>query len=408
MRIPQELVDEIISTFDISETYDLEIEGVLKSCALVSRPFVRPCQMRLFARISVRDYEEIHIEDLSASPHAASFAMSRKLSALLSCSPHIAAYIRALDLCYNGTTTEAKFVPSILSTVTALKTLVLTNHFCAPFPVNPSTIAVFSLPSLRRVELRKYQFSNPFELESLLSKAICLKELTLWGIYFADEYFNNDNGSRVRDEISSNSTSTARLEALTLARMDTITVEPMLSSFTRIDIKHLKFLSLLESPIMGLLQANARTIQKLKLGKAYHTAYFLTDVPDPEMMTGENNLTFLDFEVSEIDSVVALIQLLGNLGNLKVLKTLKITLHHSLDLVEDNNEREEWKALDTLLLPLLSSVEVQIHAAFGSFNKHMNALDVDLVKKCLPSLSDRGMLHVYCNPRCEVGTLFSV
>jgi hypothetical protein len=109
-------------------------------------------------------------------------------------------------------------------------------------------------------------------LESLLSKAIYLKELTLWGIYFADEYVNNDNGSRVKDKISSNSTSATRLEALTLARMDTITVEPMLSSFTRIDIKHLKFLSLLESPIMGLLQANAHTIQKLKLGKAYHTA----------------------------------------------------------------------------------------------------------------------------------------
>jgi hypothetical protein len=57
-----------------------------------------------------------------------------------------------------------------------------------------------------------------------------------------------------------------------LARMDSITIEPMLSFFTKIDIKHLKFLSLLESPIMGLLRANACTIQKLKLGKVYHTA----------------------------------------------------------------------------------------------------------------------------------------
>ncbi|KAJ7848295.1 hypothetical protein B0H13DRAFT_75808 [Mycena leptocephala] len=402
MRIPQELVDEIISTFDISEAYDSEIEGALKSCALVSRPFVRPCQMRLFARISVRDYEEIHNENLSASPHAASIAMSRKLSALLSCSPHIAAYIRALDLCYNGTTIEAKFVPPILSAVTSLKTLILTDHFCAPFPVNPSTIAVFSLPSLRRVKLRRYQFSNPFELESLLSKAICLKELTLWCIYFADEYFNNNNGSRVRDEISS--TGAVRLEALTLARMDTITVEPMLSSFTRIDLQHLNFLSLLESPIMGLLRANARTIQKLTLGKAYHTAYFTADVPDHEIMAGENNLTSLDFEVAEIGSVVTLIQLLGDLGNLKALKTLQITLHHGLS----NKEWEDWKALDALLLPLPSSVDVQIHAAFGSFNKHMNTHDVELIKRCLPSLSRRGMLNVYRNPRCEVGTLFGV
>jgi hypothetical protein len=126
-------------------------------------------------------------------------------------------------------------------------------------------------------------------------------------------------------------------------------------------------------------------------------------------MTEENNLTSLDFEVPVIDSVVALIQLLGDLGNLKVLKTLKIILHHSLDLMDEKkNEREEWKALDTLLLPLPSSVEVEIHAAFGSSKKHMNALDVDIVKKYLPLLSDRGMLHVYRNPRCEVGTLFNV
>jgi hypothetical protein len=205
--------------------------------------------------------------------------------------------------------------------------------------------------------------------------------------------------------------------------MDTITVEPMLSSFTRIDLQHLKFLSLLESPIMGLLRANARTIQKLTLGKAYHTACalicqvfeassettacsadFTADVPDHEIMAGENNLTSLDFEVAEIGSVVTLIQLLGDLGNLKVLKTLQITLHHGLS----NKEWEDWKALDALLLPLPSSVDVQIHAAFGSFNKHMNAHDVELIKRCLPSLSRRGMLNVYRNPRCEVGTLFGV
>ncbi|KAJ7204859.1 hypothetical protein B0H12DRAFT_1160856 [Mycena haematopus] len=55
--LPQELIDEIIGTFDLSEQYDPQIARTLKSCALVARSFVRQSQACLFAYISAWDYE---------------------------------------------------------------------------------------------------------------------------------------------------------------------------------------------------------------------------------------------------------------------------------------------------------------------------------------------------------------
>ncbi|KAF7371266.1 hypothetical protein MSAN_00762400 [Mycena sanguinolenta] len=131
----------------------------------------------------------------TSSPHIASVVLSQRLSALLSRSPHLADHIRTLNLYYNATTTEANFIPQILAAVTGLTGLTLSEFLCGFFPMDPLTIAPFSLPSLRRVELNRYQFQNAFDLESLLSKAKCLKELTLKGIRF--EEFNTVDGEAV-------------------------------------------------------------------------------------------------------------------------------------------------------------------------------------------------------------------
>ncbi|KAJ6552747.1 hypothetical protein B0H19DRAFT_1377577 [Mycena capillaripes] len=388
MRIPQELVDEIIGEFDLSQKYDFQIHQTLKSCALAARSFVRPCQTRLFARISVRDYEKYSTAldreppSLTSSPHAASILLSRQLAALLSSSPHIALYIRSLDLRYNVDTTEAKFIPLILSAVTALEILILTDHFFGAFPVNhPSTMA----------------------LESLLSRAKSLKELTLDAIDFHDEFYYNYDGSGVRRD---GRLSDVVLETLTLVRLHT-TIEPMLDLFAAVDIRHVKCLSLLECPFpMGILQANACSIQKLKVRTAWVT-YSAADVLDPELMAGENHLSSVDFEVGEIGQVVGHLLLLGNLRNLKVLKTIRITINRCLN---ENlaSEHEGWDKVDSFLVPLPRDVEVEIYAGFDSETKRMDAGDVEVVKKCLPLLAERGTLNVYRNPLCYVSQLVDI
>lgn len=263
MRIPQELVDEIISEFDLSEKYDFVIHLTLKSCALAARSFVQPCQERLFSRISMHDYDKCliaqEIEPLAAPPDVASVSLSRQLATLLSSSPHIATYIRTLDLCYSATT-EASFIPLILCAVTALETLILMDDSGERFPVNPSTIAVFSLPSLKRVELSNYYFDNPFELESLLRKGKSLKELTLRAISFASD----EHGSGVTTDVRP---SDVALEILILVRLDSETIQSMLNIFTAVDIRHVKWLSIFDSPLKHLLRANAPSVQKLKTGK---------------------------------------------------------------------------------------------------------------------------------------------
>ncbi|KAF8210792.1 hypothetical protein K438DRAFT_98188 [Mycena galopus ATCC 62051] len=398
MKIPQELIDKIISEFDLSEEYDRTIADTLKSCALVAIPFVRHCQKRLFAKISVRDYERNtghRDEGLSFSPHIGSIMLSQRLSVLLSCSPHIADYVHTLDLCYNASTTEANFMPQILSAVTALDTLILTDHFCGSFPDDPDTISVFSLPSLRRVELCRYQFANPSKLESLLSKAKCLKELTLRAIGFEEDFDSVDNdvgGPQLVDRATE-----VKLEKLTVVELTGLVINSMLNSFTTVDIRQLKGLAIHNSPFAGLLRANAPSVQKLKMKKAHAMSYAL-DVPNPQMMAGKNYLDHLDLEVNEIDAVVTLIPLLGDLENLTALKTIRITLNRSLDGDSISEDEEEWEQLDALLKRLCSGVQVEIYAAF-------DLLDIDTdyvgaVKKQLPLLSSRGTLHVYHNPRC--------
>ncbi|KAJ6552761.1 hypothetical protein B0H19DRAFT_1377587 [Mycena capillaripes] len=360
--------------------------------------------------MSVRDYKEYSTAldreppSLTSSPHAASIMLSRQLATLLSSSPHIALYIRSLDLCYNVDTTEAKFIPQILSAVTALEILILTDHFFGAFPVNhPSTMAVFSLPSLRCVELCNYRFAGPLELESLLSRVKSLKELTLDDIIFHnDVYGNYDRSSVTSDGRPGN----VVLETLTLVRLGFFMIRPMLDLFTVVDVGHVKCLSLLECPFMGFLQANARSIQNLKIGEPWAT-YWVTDVPDPELMAGENQLSSVDFEVGEIDQILSHVPLLGNLWNLKVLKTIRITINRCLD--EDlDSEHEEWDELDSLLVPLPCDVKVEIYAGFDSQTKRMDAGDVEVVRKCLPLLAERGTLNVYHNPLCYVSQLVNI
>ncbi|KAJ6472042.1 hypothetical protein C8R45DRAFT_936700 [Mycena sanguinolenta] len=222
--------------------------------------------------ISARDYDRRaapHGLDvtlsLSRSPHRSSAVISQRLSILLSRSPHLANYIRTLDLPYNTTAREAYFVPQILSAVTRLTTLILKDHFCAHFPLGPSIVSVFSLPSLWSVQLDGYSFESASDLESLLSKAKSLRALALRDVVFDDSQLADIETVLTR---TSNQTNGVKLETLRLNRLNHSTATSMLDVFTAVDIRHLKSLSTHDTPAAGLLQANARSIQKLKWGNS--------------------------------------------------------------------------------------------------------------------------------------------
>jgi hypothetical protein len=192
MEIPQELIDAIIDEFplqldSISDLPDPETKRTLQSCALVSRSFLQRCQMRLFSRISVWD------SYLPTFPLAC-----QRLAAVLSSSPHLAGYIQTLELVYDADDSVlVEFVPRILSAVTAIETLQLVRHGDADMwhfpPFDSSTIAVFSLPSLRRLELCAWWFRNPLELQALLNLTTSLRELTLQNVSFEEVENDSEN-----------------------------------------------------------------------------------------------------------------------------------------------------------------------------------------------------------------------
>jgi hypothetical protein len=263
MEIPQELIDAIIDEFplqldSISDLPDPETKRTLQSCALVSRSFLQRCQMRLFSRISVWD------SYLPTFPLAC-----QRLAAVLSSSPHLAGYIQTLELVYDvDDSVLVEFVPRILSAVTAIETLQLVRHGDADMrhfpPFDSSTIAVFSLPSLRRLELCAWWFRNPLELQALLNLSTSLQELTLHNVSFWEVENDSENSpSAAQRNISSQE---LVLQSVCLVCIEPDVVEMMLESFITVDIKHLKSLSLFDSPPNGLLRANAGSLQKLRIG----------------------------------------------------------------------------------------------------------------------------------------------
>ncbi|KAJ7134929.1 hypothetical protein C8R43DRAFT_1021509 [Mycena crocata] len=392
MRVPQELIDAIIGELDASEERDEETKKALESCALVSRSFVQLCQMRLFASISVHDYEQ----DQSI--------LSQQLSTVLSSSPHLASYIRSLDLYYNLYDDEdegAAFVAHILSNVTKLNRLILTSAGKDPFPINSATVSVFSLPSLRRVELYDYRFSNVFEIHSLLTRSVSLKCLTLHRVDFTGDDNHEPHRysvARVDDIAGAHTARHVVLESLTLIKMEPLDVEEMLNSFTTVDVQHLQSLYFIQSPISGFLKANAGSIKKLKMEETvnnFETSDYVDEVY-PNILACNNHLSLLELKDADLEPVLDAISFLGDLSNLRVLKTISITLVEYLDTEFVDYEQPEWAALDAILRQL-PGVEINIYACFDPETDRLDSNDIEVLKKSLPSVSGGNSLHIYSN-----------
>ncbi|KAJ6451310.1 hypothetical protein C8R45DRAFT_946317 [Mycena sanguinolenta] len=396
INIPPELVGEIVNSFDLSEEYDFEVADALKSCALIARSFVRPCQTRLFAVVSFRHYENTGRRDALPSPrHISSTILSRRLLALLSGSPHIAPYIRTLDLCYNSNAAEAEFVPRILSTLRALHTLVLTDHFNPDETLKPSAFDVFSLPRLRRVELCQYKLHNVSDLDSLLSQAKGLKELTVRGIRFNRYRSRNQVNMGIPRELRRKSTVRTQVEDLTLVELDMFALKSVLECCYTVDIEHLKSLSIIDGrPATGFSRAKSHSAPKLKIGRSSSTTTWPCDVPGLGMIPGDHYLNGINFEVNELGSILKLVPLLGDLRNLTAWEIMEITLHHTLNA----REMDKWEQLDGLLEPLPSAIQVHICVAFDFQAQGIHPRDVEAIKARLPVLSNRRTLHVHHNP----------
>jgi hypothetical protein len=134
-----------------------------------------------------------------------------------------------------------------------------------PGLLQTSLHATLSLPYLQSLCLSKLIFANVSELEILLSHAAGLKELILDHIIFHDSEPVRRSG--VLDEPR------VVIESLTLDSFAR-TVDAMVSSFSTVDIKHLRSLQLVSTPLFPLLKVNAQTLQKVRI--AYSQGLFIS------------------------------------------------------------------------------------------------------------------------------------
>ncbi|KAJ7812262.1 hypothetical protein B0H14DRAFT_3150411 [Mycena olivaceomarginata] len=339
MEIPQELIDAIIDNFplrldSISDLPDPETKRTLQSCALVSRSFLQCCQMRLFSRISVGD------SYLPTFPLAC-----QRLAAVLSSSTHLAGYIQTLELVYDADDSVlVEFFPRILSAVTAVETLQLVRHIDADMwyfpPFDSSMITVFSLPSLRRLELCDWCFRNSLELQALLNRSASLQELTLHNVSF--EEVENDS------------------ETVPPLRRGTYLVRNWSWSDW-------------VCPPNSLLRANAGSLQKLRIGLTYRDAEFEID---PDVLTSANYLSSIELDGYSVERIA-----------LPLLPYKNPNWAFALLL------RESTRGSRTTLG---KSRCISIHI-YGSYENQdgMAPQNVEDVKRWLPLVSSSGRLHVY-------------
>jgi hypothetical protein len=262
MRVPQEIVDAIIDSFAMSDDEKISLissrpgwrepdaANSLRACSLTSRSFLLRSRMHLFSAI----FCQYHWDVLD-------------LDRLLAESPHIGElYVRYFTLNISANIipflAEDIVLPRILSRLPSL------THFTLVFPIygfpsiygvwpslfKASIRATLSLHCLRSLCLRWTHFADASELELLLGHATGLKALILGDIYFENSSVRRVDPPEVR----------IVLESFELQRVKMDVVDAMVSSFSTVDIKHLKSLVAHASPSILLLKANAQTIQRVR------------------------------------------------------------------------------------------------------------------------------------------------
>ncbi|KAJ7772869.1 hypothetical protein DFH07DRAFT_801763 [Mycena maculata] len=386
-RLPQELIDAIIDEFDESlkdesnpPTYP--DRKALRACALVSRAFVRPSQMKLFSTVNLRA-----VTSYGAPPDETYTAFSK----LLSSKPHIGSYVRNLVLSYRSGRSNS--VEYILSSLPKLKMLSLhpTRDYAqwretVPFPAHgkDAFLAVFSLASLQRLELRNHQFSDALELDAILSNSLGLKELLLAGIRFT--------GGSPRP---SEKPARVVLRSLELLGMQDGQCEAMMSGFGAVDVTHLRSISL-TGYSRSLLHANSLSLEELTLVGQYSPGRSFPSHLD-QILPPNTRLRTLNLRIYNFDIISAIIRQLGNLANVKTLRRISITVP------EPGVAWDTMPGIDSLLQGVGSELEDIDFRFDNGLNPHHARVDVARVRRCLPNLDAKGILRItYTSPGSEL------
>ncbi|KAJ7266675.1 hypothetical protein C8J57DRAFT_1617852 [Mycena rebaudengoi] len=342
MRVPQEIADAIIDNFAMSHDEKISLNrepddaDSLRACSLASRSFLRRSRMHLFA--------VFFCQRLSDFSH---------FDRLLVESPHIGElYVKYFTLAIGDRIapllTEDIVLPRILSQLPCL------THVSLEFPstygdwpplFKAGIRATLSLHCLRSLHIWHLDFSNVSDFEILLSHATGLKALTLGNIRF-------DNPSVHRVDVPHEVR--VVLESFEL-ELGMEAVDAMVSSFSTVDIKHLKSLVVHFSRLIPLLRVNAQTIQKVRASFSKDPV----EPPDPDILKGNQTLHLI--EITEDSSEMAsALQQFGHLGHLKTLKAISLDF---MDNAEDaSSNAAGWTKLDAILSPAVEWLEdIHIH-----------------------------------------------
>ncbi|KAJ7286580.1 hypothetical protein C8J57DRAFT_1497234 [Mycena rebaudengoi] len=241
-----------------------------------------------------------------------------------------------------------------------------------PEILKTSLHAAFSRNCFRSLCLTDVTFADGAELESLLSHAIGLKALTLGYLHFRENSAIEDVDVPREPHIV--------LESLRLHSFKD--VDELLSSFRIVDIKHLRSLVVVHTPILPILKINSQTLQQVRISFADETP------SDPDILQG--NQTLRSIEIRDFDC--ASLQLFGSLRHLKELKA--ILLSFKATWVDDPSRNAvDWANVNALLAEAGEGLE-DVFVAFSASESSLasgppDMILVTLVKQRLPAVAGK-------------------
>ncbi|KAJ7292508.1 hypothetical protein C8J57DRAFT_1490012 [Mycena rebaudengoi] len=256
------------------------------------------------------------------------------------------------------------------------------------------------LPAFQSLSLLSCTFADVLELESLLSHASGLNALTL-----KDVKFDHTDARRAEPVSHEPRIILSSLE-VTMGRMHGA-VDAMLSSFTMLDIKHLRSLDVsMWTPMIPFLKANAQTVQKVHcflperasicpIFRVFQTlmdGWGEVERRDPHILENNTSLRHIDITQWNVDMANSL-RVFGDLGHLMALRTVSLRFQDQFGSFDDEMTKESWADLDKVLARARDTQEaVEIYVPIYK-RWHIPVPDLAPLRSWLPSVARKISLH---------------